>query len=165
MKDAMRKLGTVCWPLQGHHERFVFTYICRRTRLDARTGHPELLKGQRYPVTKEGLKTAWRRVRTKAGVAGEGGFRFHDWRHDLASKTLRETGNLKLVQRMLNHSKIATTTKYSHILDDEIAAALQARAEDRIRKAGVAETGSPQNSPQNDEAEPANSLEFNCKTA
>ena len=31
--------------------------------------------------------------------AGVSGFRFHDFRHDFASKLLHETGNLKLVQR------------------------------------------------------------------
>jgi hypothetical protein len=29
---------------------------------------------------------------------------------------------------MLNHSKITTTVKYAHVVDDEVAAALQARA-------------------------------------
>jgi integrase len=29
----------VLWPLQGHHDRYVFTYTCRRTKL------PDLIKG------------------------------------------------------------------------------------------------------------------------
>ncbi len=52
-------------------------------------------------------------------------FRFHDFRHNLATKVLRETGNLKLVQRLLNHSDIATTTRYAHVLDGEVADALE----------------------------------------
>jgi integrase len=64
----------------------------------------------------------WKKVRKKAGVAG---FRFHDFRHNLATKVLRETGNLKLVQRLLNHSDIATTTRYAHVLDGEVAEALE----------------------------------------
>ncbi len=50
---------------------------------------------------------------------------FHDIRHDVATKLLRATGNLKLVQRALNHADIKTTTKYAHVLDDEVAAALE----------------------------------------
>jgi integrase len=63
----------------------------------------------------------WKKVRKKAGVTG---FRFHDFRHNLATKVLRETGNLKLVQRLLNHSNIATTVRYAHVLD-EVADALE----------------------------------------
>jgi integrase len=48
-------------------------------------------------------------------------FRFHDFRHDLATKALRETGNLKLVQRMLNHADIRHTLRYAHVLDEEVA--------------------------------------------
>ena len=126
--DEVREL---LFPLQGHHERYVFTYVCQRRR------GKELIRGQRYPVTKEGLKTAWRRLRKTAGVDGEGGFRFHDFRHDLATKTLRETGNMKLVQKMLNHSNLTTTAKYAHVIDDEVAAALQMRAKGRVRKADL----------------------------
>jgi integrase len=43
------------FPLQGNHEEFVFTYIAQKTR-DGRVA------GQRYPMTREGLKTEWRRA-------------------------------------------------------------------------------------------------------
>ncbi|WP_421591163.1 tyrosine-type recombinase/integrase [Shinella sp. M27] len=99
----------------GHHDEYVFTYLCQRPRGDQK-------KGQRYPITAEGAKTQWRRLVAKAGVED---FRFHDIRHDVATKLLRSTGNLKLVQRALNHSDIKTTTKYAHVLDDEVAAALE----------------------------------------
>ena len=56
-------------------------------------------------------------------------FRFHDLRHDFATKLLRDSGNLKLVQKALNHADIKTTTKYAHVLDEEVAAAL-----DRVQK-------------------------------
>ncbi|WP_313522433.1 site-specific integrase [Shinella sp.] len=100
---------------EGHHDEYVFTYLCKRPRGDQK-------KGQRYPITAEGAKTQWRRLVAKAGVED---FRFHDIRHDVATKLLRSTGNLKLVQRALNHSDIKTTTKYAHVLDDEVAAALE----------------------------------------
>ena len=49
----------------------------------------------------------------------------HDIRHDVGTKLLRDTGNLKLVQRALNHSDIKTTTRYAHVLDEEVADALE----------------------------------------
>jgi len=44
---------------------------------------------------------------------------------------LRETGNLKLVQRALNHSNIKTTIRYAHVLDAEVASALERVTESR----------------------------------
>jgi integrase len=108
-------IRAILWPLRGHHSDHVFTYVAQRTR----SGH---VKGQRYPLTYSGVKIAWRRLRKRAGVEG---FRFHDFRHDVGTKLLRETGNLKLVQKALNHSDIKTTTKYAHVLDDEVAAGME----------------------------------------
>ncbi len=104
----------ILWPLQGHHAEYVFTYVAVSTR-------PGRIRGQRYPVTYQGAKTAWRRLRRTAGVQG---FRFHDFRHDVGTKLLRQTGNLKLVQRALNHADLKTTAKYAHVLDSEVADAL-----------------------------------------
>lgn len=42
-----------------------------------------------------------------------------------ASKLLRETGNLKLVQRALNHADLNTTSRYAHVLDEEVAEAME----------------------------------------
>jgi integrase len=111
---------SILWPLQGHHPEFVFTYVAARTR----GGH---VKGERYPLTLSGLKTRWRRTRKAAAVTD---FRFHDFRHDFASKLLRATGNLKLVQKALSHASISTTARYAHVLDAEIAEALERIARD-----------------------------------
>jgi integrase len=113
-------------PLRDHHLDYVFTYTARRTR-DGR------VQGRRYPITYSGIKTAWRRLRKRAGVTG---FRFHDFRHDFGTKLLRETGNLKLVQRALNHADIKTTTRYAHVLDREVEAAMEAVAESRGKSRG-----------------------------
>jgi len=110
-------------PLRGHHPEFVFTYVAVRTR-------GERVRGERQPITYNGLKTTWRRLRSAAKVAD---FRFHDKRHDLATKLLRKTGNLKLVQKALNHRNIKTTLKYAHVLDDEVAAGLQQVQKSRIK--------------------------------
>lgn len=106
-------------PLKGHHPVWVFTFQAERTR----SGR---VKGQRYPITYHGLQSQWRRLRAKAEVET---FRFHDFRHDVGTKLLRATGNLKLVQQALNHSDIKTTTRYAHVLDSEVATAMQQLAE------------------------------------
>jgi integrase len=113
----------ILWPRRGHHPEFVFTFVAQRTGpVKGRT------RGQRYPLTAGGVRAAWKRLRDRAGIAD---FRFHDFRHDFATKLLRETGNLKLVQRALNHADIATTTRYAHVLDDEIADAVERVAKSR----------------------------------
>jgi len=111
----------ILWPLRGDHPEYVFTYVAVRTR----DGH---VRGKRYPLTYSGVKITWRRLRNRAKVAG---FRFHDLRHDLGTKLLRQTGNLKLVQKALNHRNIKTTVRYAHVLDDEVAHALERVAESR----------------------------------
>jgi integrase len=111
----------ILWPLQGHHRDFVFTYVCEHS------AHGRV-KGERYPLTYAGVQTEWRRMRKRSGVVG---FRFHDLRHDFATKLLRETGNLRLVQKALHHASIKTTTRYAHVLDSEVAEAMERVAQQR----------------------------------
>ncbi len=113
-------------PLKSHHPEYVFTYAANRTR-DGR------VKGQRYPITYEGGKTEWARLMKRAGVTG---LRFHDLRHTTATRLLRATGNLKVVQRALNHRDIKTTVKYAHVSNDEVAEGLQRVAESRKKSHG-----------------------------
>jgi integrase len=105
----------ILWPLRGHHPEHVFTFIAARDR-EGR------MKGDRYPITYNGVKSHWRYLRRTAGVAD---FRFHDFRHDFGTKLLRETGNLKLVQKALGHANLKTTSRYAHVLDDEVADAME----------------------------------------
>jgi integrase len=113
----------ILWPLQGHHTSFVFTFVAQCTRGGR-------VKGQHYPITYNGLKSHWRYLRKRAGVSD---FRFHDFRHDFGTKLLRETGNLKLVQKALGHANLKTTSRYAHVLDDEVAEAMERVARSRKR--------------------------------
>lgn len=115
-------IHAILWPLVGHHDSAVFTYVAEKTKKNT-DGDVVIVRGQRYPITAEGLKTRWRRTRDDAGLID---FRFHDFRHDTATKLLRQTGNLKIVQKMLGHKRITTTGKYAHVLDDDVANALEA---------------------------------------
>jgi len=118
--DTIRE---ILFPLQGQHPEFVFTYV-------AIYGNKRLgrVRGQRYPLTLTGTKTAWQRLRAKAGVRD---FRFHDYRHDFGTKLLRDSGNLKLVQKALNHRDIKSTLRYAHVLDGDVATAVERLSESR----------------------------------
>jgi integrase-like protein len=115
------QVRAILWPLRGHHDEFVFTYVAQRTR--KKEG---LVKGQRYPLTKNGTKSRWSRQRKAAGVTD---FRMHDYRHDFGTKVLRDTGNLKLTSRAMNHASVTTTARYAHVLDEDVAAALERRSQ------------------------------------
>lgn len=118
--DTIRE---IIFPLQGQHPDFVFTYT-------AVYGNKRLrrVRGQRYPLTYTGAKSAWQRLRTKSGLTD---FRFHDFRHDFGTKLLRDNGNLKLVQKAMNHRDIKSTLRYAHVLDEDVASAVEAVAKSR----------------------------------
>jgi integrase len=103
-------------PLKGHHPEYVFTFVAQRTVKAAGR-----IRGQRYPLTYDGCVTEWQRMLKRSGIAD---LRFHDLRHDFATKLLRETGNLKLVSKALNHSDVSVTARYAHVSDKELGAAM-----------------------------------------
>ncbi|CAH2399091.1 tyrosine-type recombinase/integrase [Mesorhizobium ventifaucium] len=109
----------ILWAQQNYHAEKVFTYIAART---VKTGDRRLIKGNPYPLTESGLKTAMRRAVPKAGVKN---FHFHDTRHTAATRVLRNS-NLKVVQQLLGHEDIKTTTKYAHAMMDDVLNAMEA---------------------------------------
>jgi len=106
---------------------FVFTYECRRPS-PARADRPRRYKGKRYPFSAQGWTRQWKKALTDAGITD---FRFHDLRHTNATRLLRSSGNLKVVQTLLGHSDIATTGRYAHVLEDDLRNAMVAE-ESRI---------------------------------
>ena len=77
-------------PLRGHHPEYVFTHVAQRARGKRR-------KGELYPLNASTAIKAWFKLRAAAKVTG---FRFHDFRHDVGTKVLRVTGNLKITQQV-----------------------------------------------------------------
>lgn len=114
-------LKSILEPLKGTHPEFVFTYVAQSTRGGR-------IKGQRYPITKEGGKSAWKQIRAKAGLVD---FKFHDLRHDAATKTLKAGGSLKHVQKQLGHTSITTSARYAHVIDDDVAVMTERVAKSR----------------------------------
>lgn len=128
MTDATYAL---LWRQKDHHPISVFTYEAKRT--DKRKGR---VKGQRYPMTISGLNSAWRQVRKLAKLDN---LRFHDLRHTGATRTLRATGNIRLIQELLGHRDLATTKRYAHVTKKDVLAALEATSHTEIPTANKVE--------------------------
>jgi integrase len=92
------------------HRKYVFTRLNKQTL-------------ERQPIDPHGgiLPAAFRKALADADIEG---FRFHDLRHTFATRLLRKTQNIKLVSKLLGHSNIETTTKYAHVLMDDMRQAL-----------------------------------------
>lgn len=111
----------------GHHDVYVFTFVAKVTRKGK-------IKGKRYPITYDGMKTEWRRARGRAVLKAPSlvsddlskSFRWHDTRHTFGTTLFKSTKNVKMVQRALNHSNVNTTMKYVHVMDDELASGMDA---------------------------------------
>lgn len=122
------ELRDILWPLQNHPSEFVFTYVAASTRIIQNTGGRSVVRGERYQITYEGMKTAWRRHGPrKAGIED---FRMHDLRHTAATR-LGRRANIKVVQKLLRHEDIATTAKYMHAFDDDVRDAMEAETASR----------------------------------
>ncbi len=67
------------------------------------------------------IKTAWHKAFIKAQIPYRN---FHTLRHTTATWLLRKTGNIRVVQNVLGHQSISTTTKYAHLVDNESQNAL-----------------------------------------
>lgn len=98
----------------------VFTYVCERPA-PKRKDRPARIKGERYPFSVGGWARKWAKAKKDAGIED---FRFHDLRHTAATRVTRAVGNLKVTQRLLGHSNIATTARYAHASDDDVMNAL-----------------------------------------
>lgn len=72
-----------------------------------------------------------KRYAKKAGI--EKDIHPHTLRHSFATDLYRETTNIRLTQKALGHSNLATTQIYTHIVDEELEEALKS-----FRKAAVA---------------------------
>jgi integrase len=100
----------------------IFTYVCERPS-PPRGDRPRRLKGERYPFSKQGWYRKWRKALKDAGIDD---FRFHDLRHTAGSRITRSSGNIKVAQRLLGHTNISTTSRYAHVIEEDVRQALLA---------------------------------------
>ena len=83
--------------------------------------HPN--RGKRRAISYSGFR---RTMTTTLKTAEIMDFRIHDIRHDFASKLLRATRDLALVQKALRHADISSTIRYAHVLDEDVRDGLEA---------------------------------------
>ncbi|OLS37911.1 hypothetical protein BTR22_05215 [Alkalihalophilus pseudofirmus] len=76
-------------------------------------------------VTGEPITKSAREISTKLKVYGERAglnkrIHFHLFRHTAASHFLKESKNIRLLQKLLGHSDISITQRYAHVLDEDL---------------------------------------------
>jgi len=69
------------------------------------------------------IKRPWRQLCEEAQVED---FRFHDLRHDFASRLVQAGVDLYQVKDLLGHSSITLTERYAHLAPDASRAAVEA---------------------------------------
>ena len=97
-----------------------------RDRQAATAGHaPEhiftTMKGK--PVSSRYVQQMVKRYTARAGI--EKDVHPHTLRHSFATDLYRDTSKIRLVQKALGHKDLSTTQIYTHIVDEELEAALK----------------------------------------
>jgi site-specific recombinase XerD len=86
--------------------------------------NPSAHHGERY-AGRYGPMTVAKLVQRAGTGAGVSGRHFpHRWRHSYATSLLRRGVDIHVVQRLLGHSNIATTTRYLHLSDADLTDAV-----------------------------------------
>lgn len=67
----------------------------------------------------------WDKVRKEAGIAD---LRMHDLRHTFASNLVNSGQSIYVVSKLLGHTQIKTTARYSHLADETLMSAVDAAA-------------------------------------
>jgi integrase len=87
--------------------------------------HPSRASDQAFVFgcTYDSIKDDWKQLLQEAGITD---FRRHDLRHTFASSVLKGSKNLVAVKELLGHANIQTTSRYLHVLDEDLRAASEA---------------------------------------
>jgi site-specific recombinase XerD len=81
-----------------------------------------LISERRRAYTRSALQKKFKVVAARAGLPAY--FSIHCLRHTFGCELLRQTRNLRLVQKQMRHANISTTTVYADVLDEEIQGAM-----------------------------------------
>ncbi len=91
-------------------------------------GNPWVIRSRKPDACLPDLSYYWNRIQALAGLEN---VRIHDLRHSHASRALALGENLTMIGRLLGHSKVGTTARYAHLVQDAEKAAA-ARTGDSI---------------------------------
>ena len=69
-------------------------------------------------LTRSAIDRIWKAALSNAGLPTRWGV--HATRHSYAVEVYRKTRDLRLTQRLLGHSNVATTTVYANLLDEDV---------------------------------------------
>lgn len=134
-QDIDMSAGEMTFRLKGD-DSMIFPISPEMRALLSALPKSNVMRERQYVFTRINEKTAERvRIVPNGGVfgvafrksvrdAGIDNFRFHDIRHTFATRVLRQTKNIKLVSKLLGHKSIETTSKYAHVLVDDMRSAM-----------------------------------------
>lgn len=87
----------------------------------------ELKDGRLKALAYGGAQKAIGKAMRESGLhASKGAKGSHDLRHHSGMQMLRESGNLRLTQKLLGHASIQSTLVYAHAMEDDLRAGLAA---------------------------------------
>lgn len=102
-------------------EAFLKFKIARNETLDPLS--PLFLGQHGVPLTRFGMTKIWKGALREAGLPERWGI--HATRHSFAVEAYRKTRDLRLVQRLLGHASVVTTTTYAALLDEDLRAGVE----------------------------------------
>lgn len=79
--------------------------------------------GELTPIHWRGFQSASREALNSAGILNARPA--HDLRHHAATALQRATGNIKLVQELLNHQSVVSSARYAHATKDQLREAMR----------------------------------------
>lgn len=89
-----------------------------KTQVDGEIVFPSLATGRKM----DNCDKVWATILKKAEISK---FRWHDMRHDFASRLVMAGVDLNTVRELLTHSDIKVTLRYAHLAPEKMAAAVE----------------------------------------